>query len=317
MIINYVPFFFGKNILLINLDETKYSSWKDWYYSYYLQSDYWNNLKQKALDYFSRKCFKCNREEDLQCHHTNYKCLGKEIIGKDIVVLCGKHHSKIHGIRNHKNKTTTYINLDPITVKKLKKLFTNYKKEKKLNHKNKIKNAIYSICNSYVLNKTKKYFDYKRKEAIENYVEVEDYSDQEILSISWDSFCYWLEKAPLKSKYSFTKTFNKYVMYGLQSINNQKEKEKFSSIEMLDINDFENKLRTEPDVMVFNKLANVYRFRSIIPIDHITTWDDAFMSLSKEDKHNKQSKDYNGLTQAAYFNLKRTYKNIITYLIKE
>jgi hypothetical protein len=65
-------------------------------YQKYLRSNHWKILKNEALNYYGYCCALCGTEENLNVHHRNYKNLNKEIINKDLIVLCRECHKKFH-----------------------------------------------------------------------------------------------------------------------------------------------------------------------------------------------------------------------------
>lgn len=70
----------------------------DWqeFYTAYLQKPHWQKTKHKAWCHFRGECQRCSGCEDLQCHHTNYKYLFREVVGLDVVLLCDVHHAEQH-----------------------------------------------------------------------------------------------------------------------------------------------------------------------------------------------------------------------------
>ena len=142
------------------------------------------------------------------------------------------------------------------------------------------------------------------------------YEDEsEIISTSWDTFLFCLESYnPVKYNTPIVYFFFKYTKYWLFMHYAKKEEGIFLPLE-----EVEETLGIvdEPQNIVFNKLLQLYKLREVLPDEHKKTWDDAFMSLSKEDKHNKGSIGYHGLTQSAYYNLKRAFKEIQTDILKK
>ena len=63
------------------------------YYDY-IQSELWKN-KSREFIRNAGCCKKCGSKDDLECHHLNYDCLGKET-EKDIIVLCKECHKFVH-----------------------------------------------------------------------------------------------------------------------------------------------------------------------------------------------------------------------------
>lgn len=67
-------------------------------YSDFLQTAYWDAIRSQKL-YLSRyKCSLCDDNQNLQVHHKTYEHHGYEhIYLDDLIVLCGRCHSKHHG----------------------------------------------------------------------------------------------------------------------------------------------------------------------------------------------------------------------------
>ncbi len=66
-------------------------------YEKYLNSDHWmfiSRMKRRAVD---NKCERCGMPRNLQVHHLNYDCLGRERL-EDLKVLCRQCHKREHGI---------------------------------------------------------------------------------------------------------------------------------------------------------------------------------------------------------------------------
>lgn len=71
------------------------------YYREYLKTKQWKFFRQQALDFYGRKCNKCESNLRLEVHHKHYKNLGKEEL-KDVEILCKNCH-RLH----HKRKKLT------------------------------------------------------------------------------------------------------------------------------------------------------------------------------------------------------------------
>ena len=61
------------------------------FYSEYIQSDEWKEVRREALDLAGWQCNRCSERIGLQVHHITYKNLGCEEPG-DLEVLCEHHH---------------------------------------------------------------------------------------------------------------------------------------------------------------------------------------------------------------------------------
>ena len=66
-------------------------------YEDYLNSDWWKNIKQKAL---KRKCYQyclfCKSNKNLNLHHTSYKWINTKDELRTIICLCNKCHKEVH-----------------------------------------------------------------------------------------------------------------------------------------------------------------------------------------------------------------------------
>lgn len=67
-------------------------------YQEYLQGSHWQEVKDRALNFYGRKCAECGvTEGQLDVHHLTYERLGCEHI-EDLIVLCRKCHKNYHGL---------------------------------------------------------------------------------------------------------------------------------------------------------------------------------------------------------------------------
>ena len=77
-------------------------------YKDFLQSPYWKAIARYAKNYVSSKCSLCGSQERLSVHHRNYENHGyehrKEVVMKDLIVLCDDCHKKFH------NKLKAHLN---------------------------------------------------------------------------------------------------------------------------------------------------------------------------------------------------------------
>ena len=64
----------------------------------YLKSIGWQELKNLRILFVGRQCEvpDCTETENLHLHHTTYERLTQEDVLGDVVLLCPKHHQKIH-----------------------------------------------------------------------------------------------------------------------------------------------------------------------------------------------------------------------------
>lgn len=64
-------------------------------YREYLKSPHWQRMKEIALNRAGNKCQLCGYKRNLNVHHNTYERRGHEAL-TDLVVLCGRCHSKFH-----------------------------------------------------------------------------------------------------------------------------------------------------------------------------------------------------------------------------
>lgn len=64
-------------------------------YGYYLQSDHWQALREKALVRDNYKCQNCGSQDELQVHHLAYGKGGDDVL-EDLTTLCSDCHSELH-----------------------------------------------------------------------------------------------------------------------------------------------------------------------------------------------------------------------------
>lgn len=65
-------------------------------YAEYLQSEYWQDLRNQALDRAGYRCQLCNERKGLQVHHRSYERRGLPGELQDLTVLCGDCHEAVH-----------------------------------------------------------------------------------------------------------------------------------------------------------------------------------------------------------------------------
>lgn len=61
----------------------------------YLNSSKWYNIRMKALEYYGKKCAKCD-QYGVDVHHLNYPEIQGEEEMEDLCVLCRPCHDAIH-----------------------------------------------------------------------------------------------------------------------------------------------------------------------------------------------------------------------------
>jgi hypothetical protein len=66
-------------------------------YKKYLNTCYWQAIRQLKLKEANYRCQQCNQEDILDVHHKTYKHRGLEFIFlNDLICLCEKCHNKEH-----------------------------------------------------------------------------------------------------------------------------------------------------------------------------------------------------------------------------
>ncbi|HDZ15658.1 MAG TPA: hypothetical protein ENH60_12295 [Pricia sp.] len=102
-----VPFEINNKIVFQDYRK-EYNNRRDWYYKHYQKTKHWSNLRSKALVFYNYECYICDKKYRLQLHHINYENLGKEVIGKDVIILCWSCHQRIH--KSKKNYNIKQVN---------------------------------------------------------------------------------------------------------------------------------------------------------------------------------------------------------------
>lgn len=66
-------------------------------YNTYLDSAYWQQVKDKVLERDAHSCQSCNSSHHLQIHHKSYRNRGNELYHlQDLVTLCSCCHKAVH-----------------------------------------------------------------------------------------------------------------------------------------------------------------------------------------------------------------------------
>jgi hypothetical protein len=73
----------------------RYIKTNDYLHKTHLQSRYWKNIRQKALERDSNICQSCKSAEATEVHHKTYKNLGKELL-EELISYCRACHGKVH-----------------------------------------------------------------------------------------------------------------------------------------------------------------------------------------------------------------------------
>lgn len=68
-------------------------------YIQYLKSEGWKERRKILLESADNKCCKCGNIAN-QLHHLNYRNLGCEVLGDDVIAVCNSCHKEIHGEKN-------------------------------------------------------------------------------------------------------------------------------------------------------------------------------------------------------------------------
>jgi len=190
--------------------------------------------------------------------------------------------------------------MDKVLQDECKQLIKKYNKAKTKKTKIKLRNILYEKIMVFQIKWIKTILKKWGKREEEN----------EILSISWDTFIFCIEKynnfdvhLPLYF-YNFTRYF--------LLIKYAKKDRVFLSIdelkETLGIVD-------NPQNMGFEKLLTWYQFRNVIPDKYKIVWDDATQSLSDCRRERKRTK-YCGIDNNLYCKLKEIYIPMIKLILK-
>jgi len=78
---------------LFNLDE--YIKLNTMCYDEYLQTEHWQNVRERALIRANHKCQICSSKDKLRVHHNTYNSRGNER-DEDLIAVCDRCHRKIH-----------------------------------------------------------------------------------------------------------------------------------------------------------------------------------------------------------------------------
>lgn len=65
-------------------------------YAEYLRTDWWQQLRRRAIDEANGECALCGTTARIQVHHRRYPGRGAEQL-KDLIVLCAGCHERHHG----------------------------------------------------------------------------------------------------------------------------------------------------------------------------------------------------------------------------
>ena len=76
-------------------------------YIFYLRSEDWKERRKELMAEAEGLCSECGGKAT-QLHHLNYKNLGFEILGADVVALCSSCHKEIHIMHGHVSEYGEY-----------------------------------------------------------------------------------------------------------------------------------------------------------------------------------------------------------------
>lgn len=66
-------------------------------YKSFLNTPYWQAVRQKVLKKWNYKCALCSSNENLNIHHRSYENKGRELVNQnDLICLCNNCHSTFH-----------------------------------------------------------------------------------------------------------------------------------------------------------------------------------------------------------------------------
>lgn len=119
-------------------------------YDQYLQTEYWQKIRQIKLTEAEWKCSACPETHGLQIHHKSYKYRGREHLKlSTLLVLCDSCHKKVHGLDKPKPpRIIGNLELTPNQAKALAKEMNLERRKKMLSvfarelHRNKCKAPI-------------------------------------------------------------------------------------------------------------------------------------------------------------------------------
>ena len=137
-------------------------------------------------------------------------------------------------------------------------------------------------------------------------------SSEEILSLSWDAFMFCLDKYSILKNTPVPIYFYSFTRYFLLI---HFAKEQGITVPLEELVDTLGLVNSDENIM-FGRLLRMHQVRSCLPEEHQFVWDDAYLSMSKHIMDKKGVSDLYGLTQNTYYNLKRSYVSIITFLLK-
>ncbi|MCP3924502.1 MAG: HNH endonuclease [Desulfobacterales bacterium] len=69
----------------------------------FINSPEWEEIRQRLFKSRGKQCEICGEKRGVQVHHINYDRFGGEELDTDLIILCGNHHMKAHGLRKESN----------------------------------------------------------------------------------------------------------------------------------------------------------------------------------------------------------------------
>ncbi len=82
------------------IDDNNYLNYKPMSYSRYLNTKYWKEFREKAIEYYGGKCSWCGASGEgvvLQVHHIRYEKNRFDEKLENVILLCDSCHRKAHG----------------------------------------------------------------------------------------------------------------------------------------------------------------------------------------------------------------------------
>ena len=92
--------------ILVKMRKAKTKKERQAFYSKYLRTDHWLEMRETIGDGCSWTCSKCSENKMTQVHHLSYARLGNERL-TDLIGLCGGCHVNIHKKKKHKKGALT------------------------------------------------------------------------------------------------------------------------------------------------------------------------------------------------------------------
>jgi len=137
-------------------------------------------------------------------------------------------------------------------------------------------------------------------------------SPEEILSLSWDAFMFCLDKYDIPKNTPIPIYFYSFTRYFLLI---HFAKEQGVTVPLEELVDTLELVNSDENIM-FGRLLRMHQIRCCLPGEHQFVWDDAYRSLDPADQYKKAPEKFFTLTKNTYYNLKRSYVSIITFLLK-